>query len=132
MQNEFTSVMAALSDSELVKIITEQREVYQPEALKAADQEFENRKLSKPQMEAALNELKLEKFVSDNKVYDPAEDYTLIDKLFIVFMWPLELRNGDIHSKNPSPKLSQKRSKYIGLGILIYALIVLYTYFTSK
>ncbi len=45
MKNEFTKVMSQRSDEELIKIVTVEKEKYNPEAIEAAEIELKNRNL---------------------------------------------------------------------------------------
>ncbi|WP_044399380.1 RDD family protein [Lacinutrix sp. Hel_I_90] len=46
MENEFQKVMSERSDEELIKIVTVERENYNPTAIKAADSEIEKRNIN--------------------------------------------------------------------------------------
>ncbi|MFC4221229.1 RDD family protein [Flagellimonas marina] len=46
MENEFAKVMSERTDEELIKIVTVERDKYNPTALEAADSEIENRKIN--------------------------------------------------------------------------------------
>ncbi len=50
--------MEQRTDSELMEILTKDRDEYQPEALKAAEAELEKRKLTVDQIESAKQEIK--------------------------------------------------------------------------
>ncbi len=45
MENEFAKVMSERTDEELIKIVTVERDKYNPTALEAADEEVEKRKI---------------------------------------------------------------------------------------
>jgi hypothetical protein len=58
MDNKFIRIMEQRTDSELMEILTKDRDEYQPEALIAAETELERRKLSVGQFETAKQEIR--------------------------------------------------------------------------
>jgi hypothetical protein len=58
MENKFVGIMEQRTDSELMEILTKDRDEYQPEALKAAEAELEKRKLTVDQIESAKQKVK--------------------------------------------------------------------------
>jgi hypothetical protein len=58
VDNKFIRIMEQRTDSEPMEILTKDRDEYQPEALIAADTEFERRKLSVDQIESAKQEIR--------------------------------------------------------------------------
>jgi uncharacterized RDD family membrane protein YckC len=57
MENNYTDVMSARSDEELIKIVTMQREDYQPDAVIAAEVELKKRNISSDKIEAIKSDL---------------------------------------------------------------------------
>ena len=57
MSTDFTKVMSERTDEELLKIITIERENYQPLAVKSAEEEFKNRNVDLTQIKEAQNYL---------------------------------------------------------------------------
>lgn len=57
MEQDFTYIMANHTDEELVKITTSEREDYKPEAVKAAEQEFESRYIEQARIESIKKEV---------------------------------------------------------------------------
>jgi len=56
MENEFSKVMSQKGDADLLLIVNEKRTDYQPEAVKAAEEELIRRNLSFEQMEVVKKE----------------------------------------------------------------------------
>lgn len=57
MKQDFTEVMSKRTDEELIEIIKVKREDYQPEAIEAAEKEFEKRQINPDQIEQVEQEL---------------------------------------------------------------------------
>ncbi len=71
MTNSFDEVMAKESDAQLIKILTELRNDYQPAAVEAAEKEFARRNLSSEKIEVAKELLMQEKQVTEAKAAEP-------------------------------------------------------------
>jgi hypothetical protein len=67
MENKFTSVMTQRTDAELLKIVNEQKNDYQPEALEAAELELKNRNLSTERVQEAIQENETKKQIETEK-----------------------------------------------------------------
>jgi hypothetical protein len=67
MENKFTSIMTQRTDAELLKIVNEQRNDYQPEALEAAELELKNRNLSIERVQEAIQENETKKQIETEK-----------------------------------------------------------------
>jgi hypothetical protein len=67
MENKFTSIMTQRTDAELLKIVNEQRNDYQPEALEAAELELKNRNLSIERVQEAIQENETKKQIETLK-----------------------------------------------------------------
>jgi len=61
MENEFTEVMSKRTDEELIKIVTIQKDDYNPDAVKAAELEIEQRKIDIQDFETTKEKLIVEK-----------------------------------------------------------------------
>jgi hypothetical protein len=59
MENNFSNIMADRSDAELLNILTNQRDDYQPEAIQAAEIEYKKRNLSEDQINIAQKEIEI-------------------------------------------------------------------------
>ncbi|MDR2425298.1 MAG: hypothetical protein LBD59_11360 [Prevotellaceae bacterium] len=73
MTNKFEDVMLQRTDADLLKIITGPADDYQPEALKAAKQEFAKRNLSANQIETAKQEIEQDQKIRSIKANQPLE-----------------------------------------------------------
>lgn len=71
MTNNFDVVMANETDAQLLKILTEQRNDYQPAAVEAAEREFAKRNLSQEKIESAKKELIQKKQALEAKAQEP-------------------------------------------------------------
>jgi|WetSurMetagenome_2_1015567.scaffolds.fasta_scaffold1457483_1 hypothetical protein len=56
MENDFTAIMSQRTDAELLKIVNERRNDYQPDAVGAAELELQKRNLSSEQVQEAVHE----------------------------------------------------------------------------
>ena len=61
MENEFTKVMSERTDQELIKIVTVERERYNPTAIEAADLEIEKRNIDTTEFEKIKEKATVEK-----------------------------------------------------------------------
>ena len=61
MENEFTKVMSERTDEELIKIVTVERERYNPTAIEAADAEIEKRNIDTSEFEKIKEQATVEK-----------------------------------------------------------------------
>lgn len=72
MENEFTKVMSKRTDQELIKIVTVEREGYNPLAIEAAEYEIETREINTEDFESIKEQAVVEKeqkqFVDSNVV----------------------------------------------------------------
>ncbi|MFM2306425.1 MAG: hypothetical protein RLZZ367_1094 [Bacteroidota bacterium] len=71
MDNSFDEVMAKESDAQLIKILTEHRNDYQPAAVEAAEKEFAKRNLSSEKISVAKEKLMQEKQATEAKSGEP-------------------------------------------------------------
>lgn len=67
MKNRFTNIMIQQTDAELLKIVNELRNDYQPEALNAAELELKNRNLSIERVQEAIKENETKKQIETEK-----------------------------------------------------------------
>jgi hypothetical protein len=76
MSTDFKEVMSKRTDEELIKIVTVDREGYQPLAVVAAKEEIKNRKIDTVRIEQVETELKIE--VEEKKQVDDKTVSSLI------------------------------------------------------
>lgn len=56
-----------------------------------------------------------------------SEDYTIIEKFFMILFWPREMYIGDWHLKSEGYTIKHRsRLICIVIGIIIYTIIILY------
>jgi len=85
MANKFEQVMRERSDSDLIEIVTKLRGDYQPEAVRAAELEIENRNLSTARYEEATEKLKEKEKTQLDRENEPLSTGQKI--LFFIFFW---------------------------------------------
>ena len=73
MANQFTDQMSRRTDAELLKIVIDQRNDYQPEALLAAEEELARRNLSPEQVSSAKEELERKKTFDEKRANEPLD-----------------------------------------------------------
>ena len=61
MENQFAKVMSERTDEDLIKIVTSERESYEPNAIEAADAEIEKRNIDISEFEKIREESTAEK-----------------------------------------------------------------------
>ncbi len=119
---DFTERMANNSNEQLIKIVTELRNDYQPNAVLAAEEELKKRSLTSEQLEKIQNSISEEKLkakiVSD-------EPLSLLEILFIlasfgIFTFLIYLR---LKSEDKTVK-AQQIKKIIKYILIFYALII--------
>lgn len=67
MTNEFSIIMSQRTDAELLKIVNEQRNDFQSEAVAAAEAELQKRNLSSTQVQEAVHENEIKKQIESMK-----------------------------------------------------------------
>ncbi len=67
MENKFTNIMTQRTDAELLRIVNEQRNDYQPEAIDAAEEELKIRNLNTEQVNEANQENENKKKIETEK-----------------------------------------------------------------
>ncbi len=71
MPNQFTEQMSKRTNVELLKILNEQRNDYQPEAITAAEEELGKRNLSNEQVATAKEELEAKRQFDEKRANEP-------------------------------------------------------------
>ncbi|NGX85382.1 hypothetical protein [Aequorivita sp. KMM 9714] len=84
-RNEFAKVMAEHSDSQLIKIVTAEREKYQPLAIAAAEYEINKRKLTVQEIKLVETKIEQDLLGQKQKEIQPLGAFQKI--LFFVFFW---------------------------------------------
>ena len=82
MKNDFTDVMAKRSDEELIKIVTLERDNYEPDAIIAADFEMASRKLDT----ASVTEITEKVIEEDEKIVETSRNAVSTGVRFINFI----------------------------------------------
>jgi hypothetical protein len=73
--SEFREVMTKKADSDLIKILTVERDQFLPEAIIAAEEEFKKRNLTVDQVETVKTELTIEKHRDHKKANEPLDQH---------------------------------------------------------
>ena len=84
MENEFDGVMRKRTDADLIKILNSPQGDYQPDALEAAQREFERRSLSEAQITTANQEIVQEQEFDEIKANTPLDTSAKI----LAFIFP--------------------------------------------
>lgn len=85
MSNNFKDVMSNNSDAQLIKIVTSDRQKYNPEALIAAEEEIEKRNLSFKDLEIAKETVQKQETQQSKIKEEPLGTVQKI--LFFIFFW---------------------------------------------
>lgn len=67
MKNEFSSVMANLTDAELIKMVRDQRNDFHPRAIEAAESEIKNRNLGVEAIQETIQEIEAKNQIATEK-----------------------------------------------------------------
>lgn len=84
MENKFTLVMSKKSDAELIKIVYDLRNDYQPEAVIAAEFELKNRNIEQNRFEEAVKENQVKKQIEIEKASKPLDEHWKV----LTFLFP--------------------------------------------
>jgi hypothetical protein len=87
MENRFSIIMADRTDAELIKILTEQRDDYEKEAVIACEKELESRNLNIDEIEIAKEENKKK----TEKVNSKANESLSVGLKILTFLIPIVL-----------------------------------------
>jgi hypothetical protein len=85
--NDFRQVMSSKTDSDLLKIITVEREQFQADAIIAAEEELKRRNLTADQMDTVKTETKMNAIIDNEKSNEPLGLFLKI----LTFMFPVIL-----------------------------------------
>lgn len=84
MENKFIPVMSKKTDAELIKIVYDLRNDYQPEAVIAAEFELNNRNIEQTRFEEAVKENHAKKQIETEKANKPLEEHWKV----LTFLFP--------------------------------------------
>src|SRR5215218_2128592 len=73
MEFDFTATMASNDDKELIRIVTVDREHFQPAAVLAAEQELSKRKIDMADYEHLFDSLNFEKQIRERRANEPLD-----------------------------------------------------------
>ncbi len=126
---EFNPPIENRETDELIVIIKSSTDEYQAKAIELAKIELDKRKFSQTDIDNRYNELiaEHEKIVEQTMTEIAAEDYNLIEKIWIVVFWPRELFHGWYLRRDGYTLKANNRIKLILIGIVFYALIILFS-----
>jgi hypothetical protein len=127
-ENKFTEVMSVRTDAELIKILIEHRNDYQPEAIEAAEIEFKKRNLSESEINLAKEENKVKKQIDEERANKKLD--TVWKGLTFIFPGILQLLIAGTFRADGFDRKAKELSKwtlygfgfYFGLVILIMIL----------
>jgi hypothetical protein len=128
MENKFISIMTQRTDAELLKIVNEQKNDYQPEAIEAAELELKNRNLSDEQVEEAIQENRSKEQTETEKSNMPLSGSWKV--LTFVFPGLIQVIYAGIFKADGYDRKARELAKwtlygfgfYLGLAILVMIL----------
>ena len=90
MENKFTQVMSERTDEQLIKIVTIDRDGYEPIAVEAAEQEIQKRKIDIAKVDEVkidlIAKLKEDKEIDSNKVHSFTRFLHYLIDSFVIFI----------------------------------------------
>ena len=125
MRFDFENEMKKLDDENLLKVLTIEKDNYQPEALAAAKIEFEKRGVSEEKINFITQDLNRQKAEDDKKAIEPLDDglkiLTLLFPMIITFFL-----SGFYKSKGYDRKAAQLGNwTLLGFAFYIVATIII-------
>jgi hypothetical protein len=125
MKFDFENEMKKLNDESLLKVLTIEKDNYQPEALAAAKTEFEKRGLPANKINFITQDLNSQKAEDDKKAIEPLDDglkiLTLLFPMIITFFL-----SGFYKSKGYDRKAGQLGNwTLLGFGLYIAVTIII-------
>jgi hypothetical protein len=123
MNFDFAKSMKEISDTELIKIVTLDRNDYEEAALIAAENELTSRNLSLEQISAAKKTNEEQKFIRDTKANTPLDFHWKI--LALVFPGVFQIIISGIFKGDGYDKKATELTKWTLLGIGFYILLII-------
>jgi len=123
MDFEFEKSMARLSDAELVRVVTSDRNDYQEAALIAAENELAKRNLTVEQISDARKTNEAEKIIRDTKANTPLDFYWII--LALIFPGIFQLIISGIFKGEGYDRKSKELTKWTILGLGFYIVLTI-------
>jgi uncharacterized protein YqhQ len=128
MENQFTSVMTQRTDAELLKIVNEQKNDYQPKAIEAAELEIKKRNMSSERIQEAIQENKTKNQIETEKTNKELDSGLKV--LTFIFPGIIMIIFAGIYKSDGYDRKSKELTKwtlygfcfYIGLAILMMIL----------
>jgi len=119
MENEFKEVMSERSDKELIKIVTNERDSYNPIAIKAAESEIDKRNIDTSKLQEIRENALKEKQLIDSK--KDLEFCKQISRFWVYFGYVVLLFTGGIYGIIAGNKyLYSKRKTESGNDFFLY------------
>ena len=123
---EFNPHIESRASDQLIVLSKSTTDDYQAKAIELAKKELKKRKISQTEIDKRYTELlsDYEKAVEQTLTEMAAEDYSILEKILIVALWPKELLHSWHLKKEGYTTKAASRLKLIILGVVIYALVV--------
>ena len=123
---EFNPPIESRASDQLIVLSKSTTDDYQAKAIELAKKELKKRKISQTEIDKRYTELlsDYEKAVEQTLTEMAAEDYSILEKILIVALWPKELLHSWHLKKEGYTTKAASRLKLIILGVVIYALVV--------
>ena len=130
MQFDFTAIMANNSDRELLKIVTVDRDNYQPAAIEAAELELKKRNLSSEFIEQANKHNEAEKQLIEAKANEPLE--AVFKGLAFIFPGILMLLFSAGYKASGYDRKSNELATWTFYGLGLYMTIIIVMILSPK
>lgn len=126
---EFNPPIENRETDELIVISKSSTDEYQAKAIELAKKELDKREISQATIDNRYNELFIEheKVIEKSMAEIAAEDYSVLEKIWIVILWPRELFHGWYLRRDGYTLKASNRIKLILVGVALYALTILFS-----
>jgi len=126
MENNFSKIMKSRSDFELIEIVTKLRNDYKPDAILAAEQEIEIRKLSINDVENAKIQIK----INEENIIKKAEEPLELHWKALTFLLPgiINIFIAGALKADGYDKKFKEVWKFTLFGLIFYAILVVFIF----
>ncbi len=121
MDFDFAGEMQKLSDEDLIKVLTANKEDYQPKAIDAATEEFKKRNLPSGYIDNIAKNLQVERMEENRKANEPLDLILKVATFFFPFVVTFLLSG--YYKVNGYDLKANQLSKWTILGFCFYFLV---------
>jgi len=128
---EYIPPIESRENDELIIISLCSSDEWQQDAIDQANKELEKRGIDRSQRKKRFSELErqYEAYLADELESRSTEDFTIIEKIFLVLFWPRELFSGWGLRKEGYTLKANRRLQLIGSGILLAVIVVFWAFY---